>query len=176
MTVAASAGAQLDFVFVTVGSASYSTTVNKVTTTYTEAGFSNTGTRNKGSLSYPSEASLSIGNGQKHTVKEIQDLGTATIRLTLDNPKVGGSSGDNAPSDGVGAGGESADDINLFRQLVVHHPDNGVHRLIREQNGGTGVSNSQTSMSWSSGYTGFMFKTNTSNGEVVIVELRSDKH
>jgi len=170
--VVASAGAQLDFVFVTVGTAQYTTQSGKSTITITESGFSNFGTNDNGSVSYPSEASLSIGNGQKHTINRLEDTGLSSIFLQFVNPKVGGSTGDNAPSDGQGAG--SADDINLFRQLVIHNPHNGVFKLPRVNNTTTNVSNASTSIQWFTGYNAGMFKTNTSNGDIVIVELRGD--
>lgn len=170
--VVASAGAQLDFVFVTVGTSVYTIQSGKSTITVTESGFSSNGTRDNGSVSYPSEASLSIGNGQKHTINRLEDIGLSSIFLAFVNPKVGGSTGDNAPSDGQGAG--SADDINLFRQLVIHNPHNGVFKLPRVNNSSTTVNDSVTTIQWSTGYNAGMFKTNTSNGDIVIVELRGD--
>jgi len=164
--VVASAGAQLDLFFITNGSYQYTIQVGKSTSTITEAGYAGSGRgATYGSVSYAIGSGVRVKGGTEHVLNYLTDSGISGHVARLANPKVGGSTGDNAP-------------VDSYTCIAVHNPTSGRKRLLRSQVHGESSSDAATSYSWAGGGNGYTYDNtlfkNVSNGTVIPCELRAD--
>ncbi len=164
--VVASAGAQLDLFFITKGSFQYTISVGKGTSTIQEAGYASSGrAATYGSVSYAIGSGVRVKGGTEHVLNYLTDSGISGHLAQLDNPKVGGSTGDNAP-------------VDSYTCIAVHNPTSGRKRLLRSQTSAGSSGDTVTTYTWIGGGNGYTYDNtlfkNVSNGTVIPCELRAD--
>ena len=155
--VVASAGAQLDLFFITKGTRTYTIQSGKSTITIYERGFRTS--PSFGSVSYAIGSGMRIKGGAEHELIQLYHTGLSTIYVTFKNPKVGGSTGDNAPE-------------ASFTSIVLHNPQTSVRQVLKLADDDITVSPGDSSTQWM--WIETEAGVNTNNDTVIPCELRAD--